>query len=98
MFGPHRTLPMIICLCVLGLLQVMEPRVLAVQHGNIISFGFKLLVVYQLMGWTDGIASSYFWMLLLPVATAATTMSFMRGILATALACLAYISFLYRIP
>jgi len=98
MFGPHRTPPMIIYLCVLGLFQVMEPKVLAVKHGNVIAFAFKLLVVYQLMGWTDGIASSYFWMLLLPVATAATTMSLMRSVIATALSCLAYVSFLYRIP
>lgn len=98
MFGPHRTSPMILCLCVLGLFQVMEPRVLATKHGAIVSFLFKLLVVYQLMGWTDGIASSYFWMLLLPVVSAATTMNFMRTAIATGLACLAYVSFLYRIP
>ena len=77
-FGPHRTPPMIISLCVLGLFQVMEPRVLAMKHGHVISFVFKLAVVYQLMGWTDGIASSYFWMLLLPVVSAATTMTLMR--------------------
>lgn len=98
MFGPHRTPQMIVLLCLLGLFQVMEPKVLAMRHGNVVSFMFKLAVCYVLMGWTDGIASSYFWMLLLPVVTAATTLSLMRTVIATELACLAYVSFLLSIP
>lgn len=94
---------MIVCLCILGLFQVVEPRVLTRKHGNVVSFVFKMVVVYLLMEQTDpaggGIASSYFWMLLLPVVSiATTTLNLLRTVIASEIACLVYISFLFRIP
>jgi two-component system sensor histidine kinase HydH len=97
-FGPHRSPAMMILLCVLGLFQVIEPRVLAMKHGTVSSFAFKLVVCYALIFWTEGIASSYFWMLLLPVVTAATNTTLMRTIIAAEIACLTYVSFLLLIP
>lgn len=97
-FGPDRSPAMMILLCVLGLFQVIEPRVLAMKHGTVSSFAFKLVVCYALIFRTEGIASSYFWMLLLPVVTAATNTTLMRTIIAAEIAGLTYVSFLLLIP
>ena len=98
LFGPHRSTAMITMLCVLGIFQVMERKVLSLRHGSIVSFGFKLAVCYVLMGWTDGIASSYFWVLLLPVISAATTMGLLGAMIESVIACGAYLSFILFIP
>jgi signal transduction histidine kinase len=96
-FGPDRSPAMMILLCVLGLFQVIEPRVLAMKHGTVSSFAFKLVVCYALIFRTEGISSTYFWMLLLPVVTAAANTTLMRTIIAAEIACLTYVSFLLLI-
>ncbi len=97
-FGPHRSPEMITLLGVLGAFQVMERRLLSMKRGSVVSFAFKLAVCYVLMGWTDGIASSYFWVLLLPVISAATTLGIAGAMIETLIACGAYLSFIFFIP
>ena len=51
----------------------------------------------MLIGWTDGIASRYFWILVLPVISAATTMGIVGTAISTTLACAAFLSFIFRL-
>ena len=72
-FGPDRNPVMIAMLCALGAFQVIEPRLpLLSIKGSVLSFALKLVLCYILIGWTEGIASSYYWVLLLPAVSAAT--------------------------
>jgi two-component system, NtrC family, sensor histidine kinase HydH len=80
----------------LGLFQVIEPKVVwfATHRGAIASTLIKLALCYLLIGFTGGISSTYYVTLLLPVVSAATTLSPAGTTLITALAIAAYISFL----
>ncbi len=84
----------------LGLMQVMEPKIpfFGSRAGVILSFLIKLALWYILMGWTDGIASSYYWLMLLPVMSAATSLGLAGLVAATVLAGGAYLSLLYVPP
>ena len=99
-FGPNRSPTIIGLLCVFGVFQVMERAILSIKHGNILSFAVKVVLCYLLMGFNDprgwgyGISSSYFWMLLLPTISAATTMGLVGTVIATAVTCAAFPSFL----
>jgi signal transduction histidine kinase len=101
-FGPNRSPTIITLLCIFGVFQVMERAILSVKHGNIVSYLVKVALCYLLMaftnpaGWDAGssLASSYFWMLLLPVISAATTMGLVGTVIATLVAGGAYLSFL----
>jgi signal transduction histidine kinase len=86
-------------LSALGLLQVLEPRIpaLATPAGNIFSILGKLFLGFLLIGFTEGVNSSYYLILLLPVVSAATTLSLGATLLFIALACLSYASFLFYI-
>lgn len=83
-------------LLALGLLQIIEPRIPAFQtnHGLIASIVLKLGLCYLLIGWTGGITSTYYVILLLPVLSAATTLNLGGALAVTAGTCLAYASFL----
>jgi two-component system sensor histidine kinase HydH len=78
----------------LGLMQIIEPKIpfFGSRTGSIISFLIKLGLWYILMGWTDGIASPYYWLMLLPVMSAATSLGLVGLVAAVALACGAYLS------
>lgn len=84
----------------LGLMQVIEPKVpfFGSRAGSVFSFLIKLALWYILMGWTDGIASPYYWLMLLPVMSAATSLGLAGLVLAVILAGGAYLSLLYFIP
>jgi len=58
-------------------MQVADPRIafFRTRRGSIVSFLIKLALWYVLVGWTDGIKSSYYWIMLLPVMSAATSMA-----------------------
>jgi two-component system sensor histidine kinase HydH len=95
-FGPDPS-PVTACtLSGLAIMQVADPRIafFRTKRGSIVSFLIKLALWYVLMGWTDGIKSSYYWIMLLPVMSAATSMGLMGAVAATVLACGAYLSFL----
>ena len=96
-FGPDRSAETTVLLAALGILQVVEPRVafFANFKGSMISFLIKLALCYVLMGMTDGIASSYYWILLLPVISASISLGLIGAAIAVAIACGAYLSFLH---
>ena len=54
----------------------------------------KLVLSYLLIGWTGGISSSYYAVLLLPVMSAATGLEALPSVCVMLLACLSYLSFL----
>lgn len=84
----------------LGLMQVIEPKIpfFGSRMGSIISFLIKLVLWYILMGWTDGISSSYYWLILLPVMSAATSLGLAGLVAAVVLACGAYLSLVLFVP
>ena len=95
-YGPDLTKESTTVLVGLGLMQVIEPKIpfFGSRAGAIISFLIKLGLWYILMAWTDGIQSSYYWLMLLPVMSAATSLGLAGLVAATVLAGGAYLSFL----
>lgn len=80
----------------LGLMQILDPKIpfFGSRAGSILSFLIKLVLWYILMGWTDGIESSYYWLMLLPVISLATSLGLPGVVAATILACGSYLSLL----
>jgi len=95
-FGPDPSVVTACTLSGLAIMQVADPRIafFRTKRGSIVSFLIKLALWYVLMGWTDGIKSSYYWIMLLPVMSAATSMGLVGAVAATVLASGAYLSFL----
>jgi two-component system sensor histidine kinase HydH len=95
LYGPDRSSVTTSVLLGLAFVQVVEPKIpfFASRTGSAASFLIKLALVYVLMAWTDGIASSYYWLMLLPVVSAATSLGLVGLAAATILACGAYLSF-----
>jgi two-component system, NtrC family, sensor histidine kinase HydH len=90
--GPEAT----VFLVGLGLMQVIDPKIrfFGSLRGSIISFLIKLVLWYLLMGWTDGIASPYFWLMLLPVMSVATSLGLVGLVVSVVLACGSYLTFI----
>jgi signal transduction histidine kinase len=86
----------ILPLAALFLVQVLEPKIpkLASTGGRIVWILLKLALVYLLIGFTHGIQSNYWVLLLLPVVSASTTFGFVGAFVFTALTGAAYLSFL----
>lgn len=61
-------------LCTLGVLQIVEPKVPAMQstRGRVTGLILKLVLAWVLIGFTGGVNSRYWALLLLPVVSAAT--------------------------
>jgi two-component system, NtrC family, sensor histidine kinase HydH len=89
-----------VILLALGIFQVVEPKIpfFSSTPGSVVSFLVKLILWYVLMGWTDGISSNYYWLVLLPVMSAATSLGLAGLVVATLFACGAYLSLLLFIP
>ena len=96
-YAPDRTPESTSFLLGLGLMQVAEPRIpfFGSRQGSIISFLIKLVLWYLLMGWTDGIASPYFWLMLLPVMSAATSLGLAGLVVSVVLACGSYLTMIW---
>jgi two-component system, NtrC family, sensor histidine kinase HydH len=96
-YAPDRTPESTSFLLGLGLMQVAEPKIpfFASRQGGIISFLIKLVLWYLLMGWTDGIASPYFWLMLLPVMSAATSFGLAGLVVSVVLACGSYLTYIW---
>jgi two-component system, NtrC family, sensor histidine kinase HydH len=94
--SPSRYPEEIVLLCCLALLQVLEPKVPALnsRSGTVVSVLMKLLVAYLLMVSTNGVNSSYYPILLVPVVSASTSMGPLGTGFFTSLACASYASFL----
>jgi two-component system sensor histidine kinase HydH len=83
-------------LVALAILQLIEGRIpfLATLPGRATSVVLQLTIAWVLVGYTGGVASSYYLMLLLPLVSAATNLG-VAGTLATSIAAIgAYLSFL----
>jgi two-component system, NtrC family, sensor histidine kinase HydH len=95
-WGPDLSREPRVVLIALGLMQILDPKIpfFGAGAGAVISFLIKLALWYILMGWTDGIASSYYWLMLLPVMSAATSLGLAGLVAATVVAGGAYLSWL----
>lgn len=95
-FAPRRSDAELEMLVAAAVIQVLTSRLrfFSTPQGNWTAIGLKLAVGYLLIGVTDGISSSYFLILLLPVVSAATTLGRWATAGVTALSSLAYLSFL----
>ncbi|MBS1876122.1 MAG: hypothetical protein JSU00_23115 [Acidobacteria bacterium] len=95
-FGPEHTPVALSLLACLAAFQVAESKIPALdtERGGVISAAIKLILTYLLIGYTHGINSSYYIILLFPVMSAATTLGLIGTIVVTLLACAEYLSFL----
>ena len=86
-------------LLALAALQVLEPKFayFSTPNGNVVSILLKLAMSYLLIGYTGGVASSYYLILLLPLVSAATTLGPGGSAAFTAICCAAYVSFILYI-
>ncbi len=84
----------------LGLMQIVEPKVpfFSSRGGAILSFLIKVTLWYLLIGWTDGLDSPYFWLMLLPVMSAAPSLGLGGLVVVVVVACFAYFSFKFYLP
>jgi two-component system, NtrC family, sensor histidine kinase HydH len=87
--SPERNSIVLGLLVVLGIVQVLEPRI-----GAIASVVLKLGLCYLLIGYGGGVSSTFYLILLLPVITAATSFGLLGTAIATLAACAEYLSFL----
>jgi len=80
----------------LAALQILEPKLgfLSSTRGKVSWISLKLLLSYLLIGYTGGLTSSNFWILLLPVVSAGSSLGVLGTQAFTVLACGAYLSFL----
>jgi signal transduction histidine kinase len=88
-----------IVLLLIGAFQIAEPRIrlFASRRGQILSIIAKMILSYLLMGWTHTIDTAYYLIFLIPIISAATMLGVIGVSLVTAIACLAYFSFLLPI-
>jgi signal transduction histidine kinase len=97
--GPEREAHFIFLLFLVAGLQIAEPRVpaLAARRGSVIANLLKLGLGFVIISYSGGLTSSYYWILLIPVVSAATTLGVGGTALFTVLACATYLSFLLQV-
>ncbi|MDX1981569.1 MAG: ATP-binding protein [Bryobacteraceae bacterium] len=93
--SPDRNPYKLAFLGLLAALQLSEARVayLGTARGNLIAILLKLVLGFLVIGFSDGIRSSYYLIQLLPVISAATTLGVGGTLVVTALACGSYMLF-----
>jgi signal transduction histidine kinase len=86
-------------LIALAIAQVLEPKIpaLASTRGRIFWIVLKLALAYLFIGFTGGITGRYWWIMLLPVASAATTLGLTGTMIFALLAAGLYLSYLLPI-
>jgi two-component system, NtrC family, sensor histidine kinase HydH len=86
-------------LAALGVVQLIEPRIPALEtrSGRIFWIALKLLLGFLLIGYTDGIGSRYWLVMLLPVVAAGTTFGLLGTLAISLLAAGVYLIFLLYI-
>jgi len=94
--GPTRRPEFILLLFALAVLQVLEQKIpfFAPVRGSVLANLLKLVLGYAILSQSGDINSPYFWVLLVPVVSAATTLGEAGTIVFTVLACGTYLSFL----
>lgn len=97
--GPVRDPVFVTALVSLAVLQVIEQELPAssAPRASIAANLAKLGLGYAIIWHSGGVNSSYYWILLVPVVSAATTLGVAGTVLFTVLACASYLSFLLRI-
>jgi signal transduction histidine kinase len=83
-------------LAALGLVEVLESKIpaLATNRGRVSWIILKMVLGFVLVGYTGGIRSNYWLVLLLPVVSASTALGGVGTLLSSMLAGVAYLSFL----
>ena len=86
----------VILILLLGALQITESRFIPLEtvRGKVIWNIAKLVGGWLLIGYTGGVQSTYYLVLLFPVISAAATLGVISTLAFTGLACSAYVSFL----
>ena len=94
--GPNREPSFILVLFALAVFQIFEEKIpfFAPVRGSVFANLIKLALGFAILRLTDGINSSYFWVMLVPVVSAATTLGEAGTIVFTVLASGTYLSFL----
>jgi two-component system sensor histidine kinase HydH len=94
--SPHGDIYEIGPLTALCALQILEPKLefVGTTRGKVLWIVLKLLFCYALIGWTFGVSSSYYWLLLLPVISAGTSLGLIGTMIFIVLSSGAYLSFL----
>lgn len=87
--NPERTVTVNILLAALGAVQVLEPRI-----GLRISIVLKLIFCYLLIGYSGGVTSSFYLILLLPVISGASEFGLLGTAITSLVACGVYLSFI----
>jgi two-component system, NtrC family, sensor histidine kinase HydH len=93
---PRRDFYEIAPLVALCALQILEPKLefVGTTRGKVVWIILKLLFCYVLIGYTFGVSSGYYWLLLLPVISAGTSLGVLGTQIFIVLSCGAYLSFL----
>lgn len=88
-FSPDRSEIVVSLLAALGVVQVLEPRI-----GPLASVVLKLILCYVLIGYSGGVTSSFYLILLMPVISGATAFGLAGAAIVSLAACGVYLSFL----
>ncbi len=94
-FDPETNYSATIVIVCIGAFQIAEPRLrwFSSRHGQLASIGIKLILSYLLIGYSHPIDSFYYLIFLIPIISAATVFNFLGVMAVTAIASLAYFSF-----
>ena len=89
----------VVPLVALAVVQILEPKIPAVPstRSRIFWIVLKLALGFVLIGYTKGINSKYWLVLLLPVVSAATTFGGVGTMAFTLLTCASYLTFLFKV-
>lgn len=92
--GPQRDAASIALLFALAVLQVLERRIafFAPPRGAVVANLIKLALCKAILAHTGQVNSSYYWLLLVPVVSAATTLGVGGTVAFTILACGTYVA------
>ena len=95
-FGPDLNYDAYIILLLFAAFLVAEPKIKAfsTRRGQIVALLVKVLLSYLLIGFSHGIDSNYYLILLLPVISAATSLDLAGTTVFILLCAAAYLSFL----
>lgn len=93
---PDRDPSEILLILLLGALQITESRFIPLEtaRNKMVWNVAKLIAAYLLIGYTGGLQSTYYLVLIFPVISAAATLGVISTLAFTGLACGAYVSFL----
>jgi two-component system, NtrC family, sensor histidine kinase HydH len=94
-YGPDRNTESTLSVCALGILQLLEPRLFPDSaRARIVFIILKFASCYSIIFWTQGIQSSYYWVLLFPVTSAANALNLGWTLIASLVGSGIYLSFL----